>query len=200
MKMLSPEEYTLLHMRVNSSGEQDTTVYDPSKAHDYYMRTRVLKGRTPAVQKTPVGRSKGTPASTVGARPGVKVAPNVKVVPKKTAAELEKERVALKAHVAALQVRLVALKKVLAQLVKEAKARSGVVTKPTTDNSPVTAAQKKATAAKSSAKYYDKNKVAILAKAKADAAANPTNLEAKIKEISDKIAQMRADLASKLKQ
>jgi hypothetical protein len=196
--MLNPEEYTLLHMRVNSSGDQ-VQIYDAAKAHDYYMRTRVLKGRTPVVQKTPVGRSKGTPVSTVGSRSGVKVVQNVKVVPKKTAAELAKERVALKAHVAALQVRLEALKKVLAQLVKEAKARSGVVTKPTTDNSPVTAAQKKTAAAKSSAKYYDKNKATILAKAKADAAANPTDLEAKIKEISDKIAKMRADLASKLK-
>lgn len=195
--MSNPDDYVVLHMLVNDGG--GTTAYDAAKAHEYYLRTRVLKGRKAAVSTLPTSKTRGTPVSNVGTRSTARVAP--KVVPKKTAAELAKEKQALKAHVVALQNRLAALKKVLAVLVKEAKARSGVKTKTAADNSPVTAAAKKTAAAKSSKTYYEKNKATILAKAKAEAAANsPTDLEAKIKEISDKIAKMRAELASKLKQ
>ena len=186
--MLSVEEEAVMHMLVTTGD------YNPAKAHEYYMRTRQLTPRQPAAQQPTVGvRTKAAPVILAKLKPRSNA--NVKVVPKMTALEV-------KAKVQALQKRLAILKLVLAELVKQAKARNGVGTKSKVGTNPAvsTSVQKKA-AAKSSAKYYDKNKAAILAKAKAYAAANNiTDLEAQIKTIQEKIAKMRADLAAAIKQ
>lgn len=109
--------------------------YDPGKAHEYYLRTRKLKGRRRA-------------AATSGGRPEPHSAP---AGPKGPVRQTPKQKQALAAaRVAAIQKRLDALKEVLAQLVEQAKKRSGVETQPdkkstaeTKDSKPKTAAEKK---------------------------------------------------------
>lgn len=114
--------------------------YDPAKRREYYLRTRQLKGRHHG-QATVIAEVKKQPA-------------------RKSAAQVRKE---LQTQEAALQARLSKLKKVLAQLVSEAKARSGVKEQSHhTKNSPPQAkheTQKQREAArKAEQKYRDKHK------------------------------------------
>lgn len=85
--------------------------YDPAKAREYYLRTRKLKGRKAA-----------TAEATVGRHP-----PKAAPPPRRSGPQTAKQKQALAtARVAAIQKRLDALKEVLAQLVEQAKKRSGV--------------------------------------------------------------------------
>jgi hypothetical protein len=166
--MQSPEEFIaeLFHIRE----------YDPAARREYYLKTRKLKGRRVGAGKTAIARHPST----------VPVKRPVLSTPKKTSDERRKET---EARVAALQERLAKLKKVLAELVAQAKARSGV--EPTQAPKPVPAnatPKQKADAAKASKDYYEKNKDEILSEqAKA--------LETQIKSVEDKIQQMRSQLA-----
>jgi hypothetical protein len=96
--------------------------YNPAKAHEYYLRTRALKGKTPAGVK-PV--SKGRPAAvkpaSKGKMPGAKKPAGLWGA--NAAAQKRKET---EAKVAALKLRLEKLRIVLADLTTQAKARSGV--------------------------------------------------------------------------
>ena len=128
--------------------------YDPVKAREYYLRTRKLKGRKKGSEDPKADKKSGSAKPTIAKRP----------VAKKTSAQ---KRKAKEAEVAALKKRLERLKEVLAELVKQAKARSGV--KDETPKSkaarneaaksrkPLTAAQKKAQAERSK-KAYEKEK------------------------------------------
>jgi len=160
--------------------------YDPVKAHDYYLRTRHLKGRATVAAPATSSRRSGTRSVSVVRHP-------VKAVPHKTAEQKHKE---IEVRVQALNARLEKLKKVLALLVKQAKGRSGVKTpiKAIHNKSTVTTgtvhltAKQKADKAKASKAFYEKHKN--------DATdANVQSIEAKIKEVSDKIVKMRAELA-----
>lgn len=168
------------------------TDYDPAAAREYYLRTRKLKGRKKAVG--PVSASRRTSRAAL---PAVTRRPKAKAVvakPKKSNAQKAKE---VKARVASLEKQLEQLRAVLALLVKQAKARSGVET-PTKDSKkePATTrknSKQKAEAAKASKEYYEKHK-------NDDPSKRAAELEAKIAEVKGKIADMRAELAASRKQ
>lgn len=144
--------------------------YDPLKAHEYYLKRRQLKGRKPgsSFQKSKV----------------------IKKAPAKSAVQRRKEA---QARVAALTARLNRLQQVLALLVKQAKARSGVKpakltpAKNSNDKSSKLTAQQKAKAAKQKKDYYEKHKDQSLSQ-------QAKELQAKIRLIEARIKAMRAKL------
>lgn len=150
--------------------------YDPAKRREYYLKTRKLKGRTAAIR-------------TSKSRPTAKPKP-----PTKTRAQRQAERRRkLEAEVNALKARLEKLRDALAELTKQAKARSGVepadssASKKTTakkSTAPKQTAAQKAKAAKQSKEYYEKHKDEILAD-------EVKSLKGKIKTIQERIEKMR---------
>lgn len=171
-------------MKVSSLSEFIENVlqheYDPQKAHEYYLRTRELKGRTPS-------STSPTPLAT---RTGVGTSSSPRRTPLTQTAEQHRQEV--KARVEALQSRLEALRKVLQELVRLAQARSGVeTTKPSEKSSSepkLTSSQKKA-AAEASKKYYEEHK---------DDALTPSeqleSLQTKVKAVEAKIQELRDKL------
>lgn len=96
-----------------------SSIYDPVKAHEYYLRKRKLKGRQPvSATITSPGRGKRRPTSTLVAQPGT---PN--------RSKTKSRRAELLAQREALNKRLDRLREVLDGLmedaVKKAKNRSG---------------------------------------------------------------------------
>lgn len=138
--MRLPDGTTLMH-----AGQP----YDPAKAHDYYLRTRKLKGRKKGAT-SPTG-GKAAPGA-VGGKPVRKK--------KSDPAEIAK----LKAHTAA---RVAVLKKKLHELQTELKKRMAEAEKSAkkADKKP-TAADKHAQA-RDAKKYRDKHKQELKTKAKA---------------------------------
>lgn len=164
--------------------------YDPQKAHEYYLRTRHLKGRKKGVAPQPAG-----PASVTNITYNVGRPKNTA-----TQATTQKRRQEAQARVAALQKRLDHLHEVLAELVKQAKARSGVETKPQPTNKktepatkknnqpekPKTAAQKKEAAAKAKDAYKKEHPQSLNKQEQA--------LQAEVKQAREKILKIRAEL------
>lgn len=150
--------------------------YDAIKRREYYLRTRKLKGRKPGVKKTPSKKPKAPPKPTRAQR---------------QAARHKK----LEAQVDALKARLEKLRDVLAELTRQAQARSGVKPK-TTPKKAASSAKKapekklttaqKAKAAKASKEYRKKNPDKALAD-------DVKSLNAKIKTIQERIAKMRRE-------
>ena len=165
--MPSPEEFidSLLHARD----------YDPVARREYYLKTRKLKGRRVGAGKTAVARHPSSGTASVK-RPS----PTAKISAKE-------RRKAIEARVAALQARLDKLKKVLEELVRQAKLRSGVETpkKDTPSDKPEKLTNKeKADAAERAKEFREKNKdPSLSAQAKA--------LESKIKSVQARIKQMK---------
>ena len=88
--------------------------YDPQKAHEYYLRTRKLKGRSPSAPQASPGRSSGgtaTAPAAIGGKPN-----RFKTKSKRAQLEAQKEH---------LKERLDHLRQVLEELVDAAKKRSG---------------------------------------------------------------------------
>lgn len=172
-----------------------THQYDPEQAHLYYLRTRELKGRTPGQSPEPTDpRSRGTVKPAPGKRLPSKVIPSKKQVDAKTAEQRRKET---EAKIQALQGRLETLRKVLAQLVEQAKARSGVDTKtPPKADDKKTTAEKKA-ASEASKKYYEKHKNDPTQQTPDE---QVKQLESKVKAIQAKIQEMRDKLKAPVKQ
>jgi len=150
--------------------------YDPAKRREYYLRTRKLKGRKPGARQDLRGRVTAKPRLNRAQRQA------------KRTRELE-------AKVNALKARLEKLRAVLAQLTKEAQARSGhksnkATPKKTTSDkkssAPKQTASQKAKAAKRSKEYYEKNRDKILAE-------EAKSLIGKIKTIQQRIEKMRKD-------
>jgi hypothetical protein len=162
--------------------------YDPQKAHEYYLRTRQLKGKHPGgAQVIPLhGRTK------TGA---VVLTPH-----HKSAKQLQNEA---KVRTAALHQRLDRLKSVLALLVKQAKERSGV--KVSDSRSP---AQRQKEAKGKSPHEHTHQTAAEKRKAHEDylknKAKHPTKtdhqLHMQIKEVEAKIAKVRAELQTAIEQ
>lgn len=163
--------------------------YNPAKRREYYLKTRQLKGRSTGTKEAP------SKDSSVIRGPS-KIPPK-KATPKKpSTAEMEKS-------VEALKEKLAALRKVLAELVAQAKARSGVGTpsdtsqpsKPggsTKPTSPEKTEQQKAEDAKKAAEYYEANKDKILSD-------QVKELGDKLKTVAAKIRELREKLASPVK-
>lgn len=160
--------------------------YDPVKAREYYLRNRVLKGRKKAAPEEPVGRIGS--AVSITARPPAKKKPSL-------AAKRRRQRKEAEARVAALKVRLDRLRDILQELVKAAKARSGVDVeeskspaqkqKDAKGKSPQTAAQKRDYAKRAKEKY-DKEHQSTSKQAE--------ELNKQIQAVEEKIRQARADL------
>jgi len=174
-------------------------LYDPIKAHQYYLLKRQLKGRQSSAQKpqTKVGRSK---AITV-----LKQKPNVIAPSKHKPKTKEQQRKEVEARVKHLKTQLAALHIVLRQLINKAQGRTVVdaqgkpVANPSvkksssTGSTHLTTAQKRE-AVKRSADYRKKHpqKLSIQDQEK--------QLKFQIVEAQMKIAKARDDLrASVLK-
>jgi outer membrane murein-binding lipoprotein Lpp len=163
--MRSPEEFILFH------AEQP---YDAAKAHEYYERTKKLKGRLPGA---------GEPAS--------KSRSKAAVIPITKAKSAKQKPVGTKAKAAALQARLTKLRKVLAELVKQAKARSGVVDEEKSSKDGKSGGSSHATAKekRASKDYYEKHK-------KDAPSSDVKDLQEKIAAVQEKISKMRAEIAA----
>lgn len=169
---MSPDEFVREFMHIQARD------YDPAARRAYYLRTRQLKGRKVGSSKTAVARH---PAPTSFSPQKPKPA-----TPKRA----QQTRESVEARVAALKEKLATVQRILAELVAQAKLRSGVESQnlPKPINSPPSTPQQKAQAAKAAQDYYEKNKEEILSdQAKA--------LEGKIRSVEAKIKEMRAQLA-----
>ena len=159
--------------------------YDPVKAREYYLRTRKLKGRRKAAAQPTGGRPE--PAAVVVRSKG----------PPKQSAN-QKQALAA-ARVAAIQKRLDALKEVLAQLVEQAKKRSGVETKPDPkkkeaakkDDKPKTAAEKKKDAKAQKERREKEERLSPDQKVAA--------IQKEMAQVREKIAEIRAQMAKTAK-
>lgn len=119
---MSIDDSALLH---------DAGRYDPQKAHEYYLRTRALKGRAPGAGKQSGGQRPAGSNQSGGGRPAAHPTSNAKMRPSRRKELLEQK--------AALEKRLDHLQEVLSQLVDAAKKRSGVdTTKDTKDKASTT--------------------------------------------------------------
>lgn len=159
-------------------------VYDPVKAHEYYERTKKLKGR-----KRNAGRDGSVRAPSTEGRQAAPPPGRPKPKPAATST--------LQARIAATEARLATLKDVLSQLVEAAKKRSGVDTETpaekkaasNTPDKPKTRQQKKEDA-----------KRAKEAREKAQPPSQELRaLQAEVRSVMAKIADARADLEAAAK-
>jgi len=178
--MSDPQEFILDHGLVPLDHVKEVVHYvegyNPAKAREYYLRTRQLKGRQP-----------GAAPATTSKAPAAK-APT-KIVKKQP----PKQSTSTKARVAEMKVRLEKLRKVLRELVKQAKARSGADPKDkkaTAGSKKLSAAERKE-AAKRSAEYRKKHKSEIENDSVDEQA---KRLADQIKDVNAKIAKAKADL------
>ncbi len=168
--------------------------YDPVRAREYYLKTRKLKGRRKGTEKLPVGRVLSDAENKVERKRALAR----RIAAKKARNKKLKEEA--EARVLQLQARLDKLKDILAELTKQAKARSGIETKSTSkekaenkkaneDRKPATAAEKKE-AAKRAKEAADKKKdgdPSLSDQAK--------ELDAKIAKVRESIAKMKEQIA-----
>lgn len=154
--------------------------YNAQQAHEYYLRSRRLKGRQPSVQRILTPRSNG------------KVVIPIKVIRKgrlPVTSVVKQRQTAVNLRVAGLQKKLRNLKTVLEDLVKKAKEKEGrkdskTKSGTTRDKSDLTPQQKRETA-KRSKETYEKNK-----KLKGPVEKNPETVEevrAKIRKIQEEL-------------
>lgn len=166
-----------------------TVGYDPAERRERYLRERELLGRKPAVVKKPTtNRSPSKLPPKASSRTPIK-----KPIPKKDPVQRRKE---VEAKIEKLKNYLSRLKEILAQLVEQAKARSGVEEslndkKASTRNpsSSKLTEKQKADKAKAQQDYYEKHKDELLDK-------QAKNLESQIKSVTQKIQDMREKLAA----
>jgi chromosome segregation ATPase len=176
---MTPEELIMLHADLP---------YDPQKAHEYYLRTRELKGRSKGADNSSDGRS--------GSKSGGSQSAHRSAKPKKSSKQRQAEIAAL---AAALDKKLARLKKALAVLVEQAKGRSGVdphtdkkntdSPKSSSETTHRTAAQKSADA-KRSKEYQEKHKNDPKTNKYVEA------IRKKIEEVRKKISDLREEIAA----
>ena len=168
--------------------------YDPVKRHEYYERTKKLKGRRKGVAQP---STSGT-SQTKGSGSSSKSKTNNKLS--------EQQKAEIKARVEAYKARLEKLKEVLAILVAEAKKRSAENAgteesrakeknkdNATSDKGSSKSGSSTAKEKAAAKKYYEKNKEKISLKKQ------EANLKDQIKEVEDKIVKIRAELKDSLK-
>lgn len=166
--------------------------YDPVKRREYYLRTRQLKGRPRGgASSGPVIERPGQTNEASTTRPS-----GGTTLPAKTPPKPAGSKTSIETRVAELQARLEKLRSVLRELVKQAKARSGVVEQPTknpstpskpSDKKSTLTPQQQAAQEKAAREYYEKHKNEILEE-------QAKQLESQIKSVQEKIANMRAQL------
>lgn len=175
--MPNPEEFIKLLIH----GEEP---YNSQQAHEYYLRTRELKGRKPAAQApTPTARVKNAPAVAVKTAKNVGKAPVLISV---------KRQQAVDGRVSKLQARLAELETLLTDLLDKAKKKEEKKNDPD-KKSDLTAKQKQA-AEKSSDKYAKENKEEIAKKAKEKREEENPDAKLSIDEVKEKIVKIKAEL------
>lgn len=173
------EDFILRHAQVP---------YDPQRAHEYYLRTRELKGRKKGSKLPDVKLPKSAIA---------------KADPHKMTAAQRREQA--HARVVAIQARLDRLKEVLAQLVEQAQSRSGAkpssaekakATEPAkqtanTKEKPKTAQQKKEDAKTARERYQKEHQ---------SPAQQEEALRAQVKDVEKRIHEIRQQLKDSIQQ
>lgn len=166
------------------------TTYNPQQAHEYYLRTRKLKGRPVAAERS--STSSDRTRSTV--RSVKKVDQTVKVTARQ-------RQDAVSSRASAIQGRLNGLRSVLADLVSNLKAKNTEKPKPkaqvskessttkSEDRKPLTP-QQKAEGNKRSKDFYEKNKD------KSPADMSKEELQTAIVKVRGQILKMKSDLAA----
>lgn len=187
--MTTVEELLLRHADDVISHE-----YDPVKAREYYLRTRELKGRRPGKQDPTSTARTGQRTATAGGRQRIAV-PGGQLKRPANAMTPQQRKAAIEARVTALKGRLARLKVALAELVKQAKIRSGADpadvnkdskakpkdTKSAKDKKPQTAAEKKA-----AQKAYEERK-----KKEGTPEGQEEKLKAEIERVEEKILEAK---------
>ena len=140
-------------------------IYDPIKAHEYYVRKRHLKGRRKGSAPSPPGQ---VPAQ------GQKVLPPHRKA-KGSKTPREQQKVKLKAHIDALQARLVKLEKLIKQkeatLAKDQLLNKGKAKQNQKGKAKLSAAQKSAHKKQQSKQYQQTHKQQLKLKAQQKKAA-----------------------------
>jgi hypothetical protein len=168
--------------------------YDPVKAHDYYLRTRHLKGRHGAVKLQPSSKGSGAKSNAPNtSKPVLKT----KAKPQKTAIQ---QRAEVEAKVKHLKTKLANLRKILRELLNKSQGRTVVdsqgravsklhpVKKQSSAGSTKLTTAQKRTAAKASKKYRQTHKQQLSLKEQQD------RLTLQIVDVENKIAKARDDL------
>lgn len=148
--------------------------YDPVKAHEYYVRTRKLKGRMGSAPR----------ASTGSARTGPGTGSTKARQPAKDNKKLAKQR-------SDAAVRVAVLKKKLSQLNHALKERMAEAEKADREAKKPKSASEKADAARESKKYRDKNKQQLKTKAKQ---ANDKKPDAKKSGGGDSVTELKTTI------
>lgn len=148
--------------------------YDPVKAHEYYLRTRNLKGRTKSS------------AYTVSLAGGKKV--------QLSRQQLVEQQAYAAKRVDEIKARLVELGTQLRKLMTEAKAKKAK-SKRKADKSPTAAEKTKA--ARESKQYRQKHQQTLASKAKRTKKSKPTKSKADpVAELETKIKQVKSNLSA----
>lgn len=176
--MKLPDGTTLMH---------GSRPYDPAKAHEYYIRTRKLKGRKKASQQpahtrgSQLFRSDPTYTVTVGGKTSRLTAPQLK----------EQKANAAK--------RVSSIKKKLAKLNAELKKRVAEAKRAERESKKPDSAAEKSEAARDAKKYRDKNQQKLATKGKKAAAEKSTKKDAEpdsVDALKDRIAGVQKSLAA----
>ncbi len=179
--MKLPDGTTLMHGKAP---------YDPRKAHEYYLRTRELKGRKKGGLQPAMGRK-------MSAKPtmGAKTAPATYTVTvrgrtaKLTAKQLKEQ----KAYAAE---RVTSIKKKLAQLNAELKKRVVEAMRAAKEAEKPDTAAEKAESARESKQYRDKHKQELKNKGKKAASETKEEKPDGIAELKETIAGVQKSLAA----
>lgn len=163
--------------------------YDRQKAHEYYLRTRKLKGRKKGAAKPPLSSIR--PGSHASGGIGKKASKATKS-PAQLRSETQAKVAGIKARIAKLEAALKALIAESESSKSKTKAKtpekSGSKSE-SSDSKPLTAAQK-AQKKKDNAEYYDKHKKPAEKKTGLQEMTN----EQKIEEIRSQLKAARAQL------
>jgi chaperonin cofactor prefoldin len=176
--------------------------YNAQKAHEYYMRTRDLQGRSRGMDgdgstsKAPIA-AQPKKSGPISKQPAKKVAARKPAASKET---IEQRRARIAAATAVLKAKLEQLREVLRQLVNEAKVRSGGEATKTggstqepekatpTGQTPV----EKAEEARKAHEYYEKHKNETPEDSIAALQVKIAAIEKKIREKREQIAKRKA--------
>ena len=183
--MLTPEEEVIVHngkVMGQALLHSPLGTYDKADAHEYYLRTRKLKGRKAGAQKTTKGRAPAAQKLVAAPRSSKSV--------KGAKAITQVRQAAVNGRVAQLKEKLSKLETLLQELLAKAKTKESK--KGSEGSSDQTAKQKKS-AAESSEKYADKNKAEIAKKAKEKNAENPDS-DLSVDQVREKIWKIRKQI------
>lgn len=161
------------------------TIYDPVKAHEYYMRTRKLKGRKPRSSSRPTRGSNPRSQSYVVKTPAGKTV-NL------TRTELDQQRAYAAKRVSEIKKNLAVLGTKLRKMRSDARKKASQ-SKREADKKPTVAEKSKA--ARESEKYRKEHKQELKTKAKKEIKKESANKDP-VAELETKITEIKGRLAA----